>query len=99
MSKVRQKLVWLGEWAPARSGLGGINQAAPVRVQREPTRIWTLFTHTVEHPPPRLPFVPVMRHNAWLEDIVHDWNWQRGVLRYYSRVANGPVWLLLEYDA
>lgn len=97
MSKVRQKLIWLGSWAPARSGLSGINQAAPVRVQRRPTRIWTLYTHTVEIAPPRLPFTPLHHVNAWLEDEMHDWNWVRGVLRYYSRVANGPVWLLLEY--
>jgi hypothetical protein len=76
----------------------------PVKVMRprveyagtKPFRLWTLFTHTDQMCPPQLPFTPVHRENAFLEDYVHDWTIQDDVIVYASRVSDGDVWILLE---
>ena len=72
--------------------------AIPVRVPGEPSRVWTLWPETHEDKPPALPVVPVHRRNAFHEDYVHDWNIHNGMFRYYSRITDEPVWVLLEYD-
>lgn len=69
-----------------------------VAVAHEPKRVWSLFRHTDPDDPPLLPFRPTHGTNAGLEDIVHDWSWRDGMLRYASRVTGGRVWLLLEYE-
>lgn len=93
---MRQKLLWLSEWEPSPSERGAM-RAKPVRLAKKPDRVWTLSGHRDQSQPPTLPFYPTHGYDAFLDDYVHDWNWRSGVFRYYSRVANGPVWLLLEY--
>lgn len=88
-----QSLLFVGDWDTK----GVVPKAAPVRCEREPKRVWTLQHHTTVAGRPELPFAPVHLTNAFLEDKIHDWNWRAGVLTYRSRVADGPVWLLLEY--
>lgn len=95
----RQELIFLKNW----SKRGMAPKADPVPCATEPSRIWTLFREEDEANPPELPFVPIHRVNAFAEDCVHDWNWYRhgsgpAMLNYYSRVVDGPVWILLEYD-
>lgn len=80
---------------PHENHLG--NAAPSVEMKDEPTRVWTLFWNDPDKPP-GLPIKPIHHQNAFLEDRVHDWNWDRGKFRYGSRVTKGKVWLLLEYD-
>lgn len=92
----RQVLVFLKEWYQP----GSVPKARPVSVAEEPDRCWTLYRHTDESAPPTLPFIPQHRINAFSEDYMHDWNWyprNGGTFDYSSRVAEGPVWVLLEY--
>lgn len=92
MSRPRQALAYVhGELKIGR-------RPPTVEVAEEPARVWSLPRHTDPDAPPSLPFRPVHRENAWLEDRVHDWNWRAGRLTYASRVTGGRVWLLLEYD-
>jgi hypothetical protein len=60
-------------------------------------RIWTLYEYQDPGIKPILPYSPVHHHNAFLEDYVHDWHHEKGVLRYFSRVIHSNVWILLEY--
>lgn len=94
----RQEVVFVKNWLqPGDKGCGSVPKALPIEVAQQPDRIWTLFKHTKEEEVPQLPFTPVHHHNAFSEDRTHDWNWMNGTLRYYSRVADRPVWILLEY--
>lgn len=95
----RQQLIFLKKWSKP----GFAMKANLVPCAEEPSRVWTLFNETDESNPPALPIGPVHRVNAFAEDYVHDWNWRnygRGpaMLDYFSRVADGPVWILLEFD-
>ena len=95
----RQELIFLKSWSKP----GYAMKADPVPCPGEPSRIWTLFREEDETRPPALPIVPVHRVNAFAEDYVHDWNWRRhgrgpAMLDYFSRVVDGPVWILLEFD-
>lgn len=91
---MRQELVFVGEWDYETYG---VPRAEPLPLAEKPKRIWTLFRHCDESDSPSLPFAPQHRVTAFLEAETHDWTWSRGVLKYGSRVADGPVWLLLEY--
>ena len=71
-------------------------RAAPVPLAQKPSRVWTLLRHTSAEPAPELPFRP--SRSTILEDYVHDWHWHKGMFRYYSRVTDKPVWVLLEYE-
>lgn len=74
--------------------------AIPVPVEGRPRRVWTMFMYCDESEPPTLPIVPVHRVNAFMEDYVHDWDVDRNNnFRYYSRITDEPVWVLLEYDS
>jgi hypothetical protein len=65
----------------------------------EPTRVWTLYASMgLPEEKPELPIVPRHHHNAFLEDHFHDWRHEKGRLVYYSRIADGGVWVLLEFD-
>ena len=95
----RQELIFLKSWSKP----GYAMKADPVPCPVEPSRTWTLFREEDETRPPALPIVPVHRVNAFAEDYVHDWNWRRhgrgpAMLDYFSRVVDGPVWILLEFD-
>lgn len=85
----KQEVVWV-------EGSGGV-----VRIGKEcPDNVWTLLLEKDKNKAPILPFYPVHRENAFLEDQMHDWKFDKGGwLRYFSRVtrAGEGVWILLEY--
>jgi hypothetical protein len=88
-----QELLFVSDWRP----MGMTRGADAIALAAKPTRVWTLYRHTDPATPPELPYDPHHGKNAFLEDEQHDWNWHNGVFKYRSRVANSPVWLLLEY--
>ncbi|MFA5186542.1 MAG: hypothetical protein WC551_08720 [Patescibacteria group bacterium] len=90
-----QQLLFIGEWTKG-GATGLIPRALPCAVERKPDRVWTLYCNPAA--PPNLPFEPQHNVNAFYEDYMHDWNWRAGQFRYYSRVADRPVWVLLEYE-
>lgn len=91
----RQQLLYVAEWEQPEEYGGMVPRAKPIKLAEKPDRVWTLARQFV---PPPLPIEPMHGLNAFSEDCGHDWNWRDGVLRYFSRVADRPVWLLLEYD-
>lgn len=93
-SNPRQVVLFLKDWYKPGSAM----KARNVPLKEKPDVLWTLFRETDLASPPKLPIVPVVRINAWPEDYLHDWNWRRGELIYSSRCADGPVWILLEYQ-
>ncbi|WP_417744815.1 hypothetical protein [Rosistilla oblonga] len=42
---------------------------------------------------------PVHFQNAFLESEIHDWSWNNGVFKYFSRVSDGDIWLLFEFKS
>lgn len=96
----RQVFVYLKDWLTFTDGRSPRAKRVPLPYGK-PKRVWTLFRHEDAMDVPTLPFVPSHRINAFLEDYVHDWNDLLGdggmELDYYSRVADRPVWVLLEY--
>ncbi len=64
-----------------------------------PFRVWTLYGEGRNDPgtPPVLPIAPIHLRGAFLEDFLHDWNMRGTTLRYYSRVMQDNVWILVEY--
>lgn len=97
MSKTtKQRLLWI---PPAEDRGGSVKQAPPVHVdfaEHDVKRVWTLYLHRDPASPPSLPFLPVHHHNAFAEDVIHDWNIWHGKFKYASRAIDGGVWLLLE---
>ncbi len=89
-----QRLLFIGEWVPTDCGL---MRALPVPLAEKPAAVWTLFRQHDPSQPPTLPCSLTRADGAFSEDETHDWAWRGGKLRYFSRAANGPVWLLLEY--
>jgi hypothetical protein len=85
---LKQTVLWVPE--SRRVALEGPSRTAAN------TRIWTLYHYESPDRPPELPYVPVHHSNAFLEDYVHDWNHEKGVLRYGSRASEGRVWILVE---
>lgn len=90
-----QMVLWM-EWVPDESITSG-GRFKLADLVKQPDRIWTLLSPGDRQRPPSLPIMPVHNNNAFLEDRSHDWHWQRGKLRYFSRVADRHVWLLVEY--
>lgn len=39
----------------------------------------------------------IHNHTVFCEDELHDWHWQNGVLRYFSRAVHGGVWIRVEW--
>jgi len=76
----------------------------PFATHERPKRVWTLIGQCDENKPPSLPYTPKHLDNAFLEDYIHDWDLrdrvgsEEKVFHYYSRVSDGSVWLLLEWD-
>jgi hypothetical protein len=89
---MRQRVLWIGKWQKR----GMCPCADPVPLDEKPDRVWTLYAHTSEEHPPKLPFQASHLNGAFLEDYVHDWDWRGGKFYYRSRVADRPVWVLLE---
>ena len=42
----------------------------------------------------------ILQHgrNVFLEDRIHDWQWDNGVFRFYTRIAEGGVDVLIVYE-
>lgn len=92
---VRQEVHWVPEAVPA---------LRKVYIGDEmPYRVWTVYTHDQEDTPPTLPMVPQHHQGFFLEDYLHDWDVRKddaGIyLKYGSRVADGGIWILVEYVA
>ncbi|MEI6422498.1 MAG: hypothetical protein WCP55_09785, partial [Lentisphaerota bacterium] len=72
--------------------------------EKEVFRVWTLYRSCDENDPPKLPFHPRLRDNAFLEDIGHDYTINGGVLRYSAGTGGlfepdfKGVWILVEYE-
>ncbi len=94
-SNPRQVVLFLKDWYQP----GSVMKARNVPLTEKPDTVWTLFRETDPNNPPKLPIVPQHRIKAFAEDYIHDWNWRRGELIFSSRVADGPVWILLEYKS
>lgn len=63
-----------------------------IAVEREPIRVATMIDETLFESSGHQ-----IRHNqtVFLEDRMHDWNWQDGLFRYYTRVVDvGDVLLI-----
>lgn len=93
--KPTQVLLWV-EWTPDEELQSG-GRFADAALARSPYRIWTLPGETDKAKPPALPIALAHGKDAFLEDKIHDWAWQAGKLKYFSRVSDRSVWLLLEY--
>lgn len=63
----------------------------------EPEKVWTMYEYNNPNNPPSLPVVPIHNQNAFKEDRIHDWRIIGTQFRYYTRVMNESVWVLLEY--
>lgn len=67
---------------------------------KRPFRVWSLYS-TDPTVTPELPITPAHHHNAFLEDHVHDWIEcvveGKTCIRYFSRVAQSGLWILLEF--
>lgn len=93
---MRQELLWVPPGAGGDMPRGGFRLPYV-----GPTTLWSLTSHVDPAAPPALPFRPVHRVNAFVEDSIHDWTHSTSMneLRYYSRVSTGGHWLLLEFEA
>ncbi len=94
----RQVLVFIRDWLPPADA-GCPHRAVPIEVPEEPSDVWTLANERDESHPPALPIVPIHGVNAFAEDPGHDWKWRKGQFRYFSRVTDEPVWVLLVYES
>jgi hypothetical protein len=95
-TRYRQELVFLREWHVP----GSVPKARPVPLAMCPDRVWTLFREEDETKPPVLPLLPLHGRTGFLEDKIHDWDWRPtsgGTFYFHSRIADRPVWVLLEY--
>jgi len=91
-----QYLLWMEE--PEDTGWSA--KFAPVKLEGITSihRVWTLYTHVEKDKKPELPYQPQHHVNAFLEDRMHDWdfNEKTGELRYFTRAVDCSVWLLIE---
>lgn len=88
-------------WIPPGGSNCRTSHIMPQGEKECPKTIWTMlrYEHPSRPPPPDLP----LRHGqtAFLEDILHDWNWSAtrpNELRYYSRVTKGGTWIALLFQ-
>jgi hypothetical protein len=63
----------------------------PHDVPEKPDELWLLL-----HGRHALPLPLVHRHDAFLEDQMHDWHWSDGKL-YYHGASTPPCWVVLVY--
>jgi hypothetical protein len=92
-TKMRQALVYFPHTLEIGKG-----PAPAIDVAEKPSKVWTLYHFRDLEVVPALPYMPVHHKNAFVEDYVHDWNWRDGKFRYFSRILDGRVWLLLEHE-
>jgi len=89
-------------WIPEGREVDGldIKKVNPViyNFKKKPIRLWSLVRESDRRRKPELPIEPVHLENAFLEDRIHDWDINKGYLRYYSRVSEGGLWILLEFE-
>jgi len=92
---MKQELIWI---PPARDTGAMAKRVPPIPYDGPvPDRLWTLYLHCNENEKPELPYKPVHHQNAFIEDMVHDWNVRNGHLRYFSRAMEGECWVLMEF--
>ena len=95
MSSKQQVLIWSGNPVKCDNFVGFKFPSIPFD-KGEIHRLYTLYHFTDEKSPPKLPYDPVHLTNAFLEDKGHDWSQSENAIRYFSRVVEDGVWLLLE---
>lgn len=81
-------------WDPMK-GFAGCSR--PISLKVKPGWVWTLIGETDEKKRPEIPDRLMHNINAFFEDYVHDWNWQAGTFRLYSRIISSGNWVVLEY--
>jgi len=79
-----------------------IKHKLPIRLSRRPIQLWSLYENTNEKEKPSEETINLShRKGAFLEDYVHDYNWdisEPDILRYYSRITTGNIWICLLID-
>lgn len=69
-----------------------------IDMPQRPSAVWTLHRFRDPNVKPSLPYTPIHQVNAIAEDVSHDWSWRAGQFRYFSRVTDDCIWLLLEFE-
>lgn len=99
MTTPRREVFWVPlDPTKIQTSVGQIQKALPIDMPERPTRVYTItagrdWRNPDVKPEPFFPFVPA----AFPEDVGHDWQWEGGQLRYFSRVCNGNVWIMVEF--
>lgn len=92
----RQRLLFI-RFAPANTFSGVRVVPVPVDFrQADVAAVWTLPHETDPNNPPVLPYFPTHQHNAFAEDVGHDWRVVDGKFRYGSRTMDRDGWVLVE---
>lgn len=95
MKMSKQVLFWSGKPVEANNMVGF--KFLPIPFEKGKIhRLYTLFNFDDENSPPQLPFTPIHRENAFIEDEGHDWTQSDTHIRYFSRIVENGVWLLAE---
>lgn len=66
-----------------------------IPMERQPIRVATLIDEAafnVDH-------AIIHNRTVFLEDRIHDWNWQEGIFRYYTRTAEKADVLVVYEEA
>ncbi len=100
---MKQKLMWIPE-AKDRGAIAKKAPLVPYPYEKLPQKVWTLYKEIDPDKPPKLPFKPVHHEGAFIEDYTHDYDIYvidkegEKFLDYSSRVMEGSVWILLEWE-
>ena len=95
---MRQELLWIPE-AEDRGAFVKKAPLVPFPYETRPMKVWTLYTERDPDKTPQLPLKSRHHHGAFKEGYIHDWEIRNGeFFDYFSRVIDGYVWLLLEWE-
>lgn len=94
MEQHKQELIWTN-WIE-QTELLSKGTFEIIHISQKPYRVWTLPEFDINNKP-KLPYYPKHNENAFLEDHLHDWIFQNGKLKYYTRVTATSHWILIEY--
>ena len=92
-------------YIPAEKVSGRV-PGAFIEMARKPRRVWTWLLSSDPAKPPEPGVVPRHHHNAFLEDIMHDWHWMAGKFFFHPHTIPGRfeewedpgVWILVGFD-